>query len=42
VGAFVAIVMITFIAPAVAGFALKFGPPEFFAVMFLAFASFVG
>ncbi|KAA2237550.1 tripartite tricarboxylate transporter permease [Salinarimonas soli] len=42
VGAFFAIVLITFVAPAVAGFALKFGPPEFFAVMFLAFASFVG
>ncbi len=42
VGAFFAIVLITFVAPAVAGFALKFGPPEFFAVMFLAFASFIG
>ena len=42
VGAFVAIVMITFIAPVIAGFALRFGPPEFFAVMFLSFASFIG
>ena len=42
VGAFVAIVLITFLAPVVAGFALRFGPPEFFAVMFLSFASFVG
>jgi putative tricarboxylic transport membrane protein len=42
VGAFVAIIMITFVAPLVAGFALRFGPPEFFAVMFLAFASFIG
>jgi putative tricarboxylic transport membrane protein len=42
VGAFFAIVMITFVAPLVAGFALRFGPPEFFAVMFLAFASFIG
>ncbi len=42
VGAFVAIVLITFIAPVIAGFALRFGPPEFFAVMFLSFASFVG
>src|SRR4051794_28078707 len=41
-GAFVAVVMITFVAPIVAGFALRFGPPEFFAVMFLSFASFVG
>jgi putative tricarboxylic transport membrane protein len=42
VGAFVAVVMITFVAPVIAGFALRFGPPEFFAVMFLSFASFVG
>jgi putative tricarboxylic transport membrane protein len=42
VGAFVAVVMITFVAPIVAGFALRFGPPEFFAVMFLSFAAFVG
>ncbi len=41
-GAFVAIVMITAIAPLVARFALRFGPPEFFAVMFLSFAAFVG
>jgi putative tricarboxylic transport membrane protein len=38
----VAVVMITFVAPIVAGFALRFGPPEFFAVMFLSFAAFVG
>ncbi|WP_270937178.1 tripartite tricarboxylate transporter permease [Falsiroseomonas oryzae] len=42
VGAFVAVVMITFVAPIVAQFALRFGPPEFFAVMFLSFAAFVG
>jgi len=42
VGAFVAVVLITFIAPVIAGFALRFGPPEFFAVMFLSFACFVG
>lgn len=42
VGAFVAVVMITFVAPIVAKFALQFGPPEFFAVMFLSFAAFVG
>ncbi|MFQ3622737.1 MAG: tripartite tricarboxylate transporter permease [Acetobacteraceae bacterium] len=41
-GAFVAIVMITAVAPLVARFALRFGPPEFFAVMFLSFAAFVG
>ena len=32
VGAFLAVVMITFLAPLVAKFALKFGPPEFFAM----------
>jgi putative tricarboxylic transport membrane protein len=42
VGAFVAVVMITFVAPIVAQFALRFGPPEFFAVMFLSFAAFIG
>ena len=41
-GALVAIIMITFIAPVVAGFALRFGPPEFFAVYFLTFCSFIG
>ncbi len=42
IGAFVAVVMITFLAPAVAKFALKFGPPEFFSVYFLTFCSFIG
>jgi len=42
IGAFVAVVMITFLAPLVAQFALKFGPPEFFAVYLLTFCSFVG
>jgi putative tricarboxylic transport membrane protein len=42
VGAFFAVVMITFLAPLVAKFALRFGPPEFFAVFFLTFCSFVG
>jgi len=42
VGAFVAVVMITFLAPLVARFALEFGPPEFFSVYFLTFCSFVG
>ena len=41
-GAFVAVVMITFLAPLVAKFALKFGPPEFFAVQLLTFCSFIG
>jgi putative tricarboxylic transport membrane protein len=42
VGAFFAVLMITFLAPLVARFALKFGPPEFFAVYLLTFCSFVG
>ena len=42
IGAFVAVVMITFLAPLVARFALEFGPPEFFSVYFLTFCSFVG
>ena len=42
VGALVAVVMITFLAPLVAKFALKFGPPEYFAVYLLTFCSFVG
>ena len=42
VGALVAVIMITFLAPLVAKFALKFGPAEFFAVQFLTFASFIG
>jgi len=42
VGALVAVIMFTFIAPAVAAFALQFGPPEFFSVYLLTFCSFVG
>ena len=42
VGAFVAVVMITFLSPLVAKFALAFGPPEFFAVYLLTFCAFVG
>ena len=42
IGAFFAVLMITFLAPLVARFALKFGPPEFFAVYLLTFCSFVG
>jgi putative tricarboxylic transport membrane protein len=41
-GALVAVIMITFLSPAVAGFALKFGPPEFFSVYLLTFCAFVG
>src|SRR3972149_10209942 len=42
IGAFVAVVVITFLAPLIARFALQFGPPEFFSVYFLTFCSFVG
>ena len=42
VGALVAVVMITFLSPVVANFALEFGPPEFFAVYLLTFCAFVG
>jgi putative tricarboxylic transport membrane protein len=42
VGALFAVILITFLAPLVAKFALRFGPPEFFAVQFLTFCSFVG
>jgi putative tricarboxylic transport membrane protein len=42
IGAFVAVLMITFLAPLVARFALKFGAPEFFSVYLLTFCSFVG
>ncbi len=42
VGALVAVLMITFLAPLVARFALQFGPPEFFSVYFLTFCSFIG
>jgi putative tricarboxylic transport membrane protein len=41
-GALCAVIMITFLAPAVANFALRFGPPEFFSVYFLTFCSFIG
>jgi putative tricarboxylic transport membrane protein len=42
VGAFFSIVLITFFAPILAEIALKFGPPEFFAIQLLTFSSFVG
>ena len=42
VGALFAVIMITLVAPLVAKFALQFGPPEKFAVYFLAFCSFIG
>jgi putative tricarboxylic transport membrane protein len=42
VGAFFSIVLITLFAPLLAEIALKFGPPEFFAIQLLTFSSFVG
>ena len=42
VGGFFAILLITFLSPLVARFALQFGPAEFFAVQLLTFASFIG
>jgi putative tricarboxylic transport membrane protein len=42
IGALVAVLMITFLAPTVAKFALQFGPKEFFSVYLLTFCSFVG
>src|SRR4051812_38088655 len=42
VGALVAVILITFLSPVVAKFALEFGPPEFFSVYLLTFCAFVG
>ena len=42
IGALIAVLVVTFLAPAVAGFALEFGPPEFFAVYLLTFCAFIG
>ncbi len=42
IGALVAVIMITFLSPVIARFALEFGPPEFFAVYLLTFCAFVG
>ncbi|MCU0926338.1 MAG: tripartite tricarboxylate transporter permease [Hydrogenophaga sp.] len=42
VGAIFAVALITFLAPLLARFALKFGPAEFFAVQLLTFCSFIG
>ncbi len=42
IGALFAVIMVTFLAPLVAKFALNFGPPEFFAVQLLTFCSFIG
>ncbi|HET8680203.1 MAG TPA: tripartite tricarboxylate transporter permease, partial [bacterium] len=42
IGAFVSIILFTLFAPPLAEIALKFGPPENFAVLLLAFASLAG
>ena len=42
VGAFFSIVLITLFAPILAEVALRFGPPEFFAIQLLTFSSFIG
>jgi putative tricarboxylic transport membrane protein len=42
VGALIAVIVITFLSPIVANFALEFGAPEFFAVYLLTFCAFVG
>jgi len=41
-GALVGVLLITFLSPVVARFALRFGPPEFFSVYLLTFCAFVG
>jgi putative tricarboxylic transport membrane protein len=41
-GGSVAMVLFTFFAPPIAEFALSFGPPEYFAIMMLAFGTFAG
>lgn len=42
IGGSISVVLFTLFAPPLAEFALKFGPPEEFALMFLAFATFIG
>src|ERR1051325_1116349 len=42
IGALVAVILITFLSPVIANFALEFGPPEFFSVYFLTFCAFIG
>jgi len=41
-GALIGVILITLLSSYIARFALRFGSPEYFAVYFLAFASFVG
>jgi putative tricarboxylic transport membrane protein len=42
IGAVFGTILLTFFAPLLAAFALRFGPPEIFAVMLLTFSAFVG
>ena len=42
IGAAVGVIVITFLSPLVAEFALEFGPPEFFSVYLLTFCAFIG
>ncbi len=42
IGGTISVVLFTLFAPPLAAFALRFGPPETFALMMLAFATFVG
>ncbi len=42
IGGTISVVLFTLFAPPLASFALKFGPPEEFALMLLAFATFIG
>jgi putative tricarboxylic transport membrane protein len=42
IGAFIAVIVITFLSPIIASFALEFGPAEFFAVYLLTFCAFIG
>jgi putative tricarboxylic transport membrane protein len=42
IGALFSVILITLFAPLLAEIALKFGPPEFFAIQLLTFSSFIG
>jgi putative tricarboxylic transport membrane protein len=42
IGAAFAIMLVTFFAPVIAEFSLKFGPPEFLGIQLLTFSAFVG
>jgi putative tricarboxylic transport membrane protein len=42
IGAALAIILVTFFAPLIAEFSLKFGPPEFLGIQLLTFSAFVG